>query len=372
MRRQAALATLAGLISFGAVAHESAPGIMITGDGMEGMKPMRADGHAPIGVMGDHMHHKGEWMISYRFMSMHMDGNRIGNDDISPDEIVTSVPNRFAGMPGQPPTLRVVPTEMDMEMHMFGAMYGVTDSLTLMAMGMYVDKEMKHTTYMGGMGTTELGTFTTDSKGFGDTTLASLIRLFEGDMHKLHLNLGVGLPTGSITKRDSVLTPMGGRPTLRMPYPMQLGSGTFDAKPGITYNGRWGDITWGAQYMSDLPIGTNDEGYSLGDKHELTAWAAFQWVPWLSTSFRLDAMSQDDIDGIDDQIVAPVQTANPDNIGGERVDALFGFNLMGQSGVLRGHRVAVEFGVPIYQHLNGPQLETDYLVTVGYQKMLHF
>jgi len=26
----------------------------------------RPDGHAPISVMGDHTHHKGEWMFSYK------------------------------------------------------------------------------------------------------------------------------------------------------------------------------------------------------------------------------------------------------------------------------------------------------------------
>ena len=35
---------------------------------------VRADGHAPIGVMGDHLHKRGEWMLSYRFMRMNMEG----------------------------------------------------------------------------------------------------------------------------------------------------------------------------------------------------------------------------------------------------------------------------------------------------------
>lgn len=43
----------------------------------------RPDGHAPIGVMGDHTHKTGEWMFSYRYMQMHMDGNRDGTDHFS-------------------------------------------------------------------------------------------------------------------------------------------------------------------------------------------------------------------------------------------------------------------------------------------------
>ena len=78
----------------------------------------------PIGVMGDHMlHKKGEWMLSFRYMYMDMGGNRIGTDRVSSDFIVQNVPNRFFGMPMQPPTLRIVPTEMTMDMVMFGAMW---------------------------------------------------------------------------------------------------------------------------------------------------------------------------------------------------------------------------------------------------------
>jgi hypothetical protein len=69
----------------------------------------RADAYAPIGVMGGHHPHRG-LMLSYRYSHMGMEGNLIGDDSVSPDSIVTTVPNRFFGIPGQPPTLRVVPT----------------------------------------------------------------------------------------------------------------------------------------------------------------------------------------------------------------------------------------------------------------------
>lgn len=50
------------------------------------------------------------------------------------------------------------------------------------------------------------------------------------------------------------------------------------------------------------------------------------------------------------------------------MDLLFGINLAGQPDtVLGGHRIAVEAGVPVHQDLNGPQMETDWLVTAGYQ-----
>ncbi len=143
-------------------------------------------------------------MLSYRFMRMWMEGNLIGDDSVSPDTIVTTVPNRFFGMPGQPPTLRVVPTEMGMNMHMFGAMYGLNDTVTIMGMVPYIEKDMHHITYAGPVGTTHLRTFSTETDGIGDVSLTALIGLYDAKTANgaQHLNLlfGFSAPTGSITE----------------------------------------------------------------------------------------------------------------------------------------------------------------------------
>lgn len=327
--------------------------------------PVRADSHAPIGVMGDHMHKKGEWMLSYRYMRMEMSDSRNGTDDLSTADILAT-PNRFFGTPGQPPRLRVVPTDMTMEMHMVGAMYAPSDWLTLMVMGSYVEKEMDHVTY-NPPGTTQIGTFTTSTSGIGDTKVSGLIRLFEQDGAHVHFNAGLGLPTGSIDETDRVLTPMGATPVLRLPYPMQLGSGTVDLLPGVTYTDRSGDLTWGAQASGTIRMGENSENYALGNAGKLTAWTAYQWAPWISTSLRVTGETQGKVDGIDPAIVAPVQTADPDNHGGEIIETALGVNLTGQSGVIRRHRLAVEASLPVMQDLNGPQMERDWGLMLGWQ-----
>ena len=196
---------------------------------------VRADSHAPIGVMAEHVHLKGEWMLSYRFMSMDMDGNRQGNDRVSPDDIVTSEPNAFFGQPMQPPTLRVVPLDMRMNMHMFGAMYAPSDRVTLMAMANIVEKTMDHVTYQGGTGTTVLGGFRTKTNGPGDTSLLALVSLMNQPDRKLHLIAGLSLPTGATDETGTILTPMNMQPEVRLPYPMQLGSGTFDPIVGASF-----------------------------------------------------------------------------------------------------------------------------------------
>lgn len=327
-----------------------------------------ADDHMPIGVMGDHTHDKGEWMFSYRYMHMSMSGNRKGTEGVDAATIATTEANRFFGMPGQPPTLRVVPTEMTMDMHMLGVMHAPADWLTLMAMGMWQEKSMDHLTFAGGMGTDVLGKFTAKSEGWGDTNLSALIRLYQDDVHHLHLNAGVSLPTGSIDEQAAVLAPNGATPRLRMPYAMQLGTGTYDLLPGLTYYGDRGPWAWGAQYSAEIRLqDDNDEGYAWGDKHQLTAFGSYEWAQWISTSLRLIGTTQDSLEGIDPQIMAPVQTADPNNYGGDVLALAFGVNLLGVKGPLTDHRVAIEATAPFYRDLNGPQLETDWTVTVGWQ-----
>lgn len=356
----------AGLVCTAAAAPASAEqAVSIHKHGVTGAS---ADGHAPIGVMNDHMHKAGGIMLSFRYRHIDMDGNRIGTDDVDPATIATTIPNRFFGTPGQPPTLRVVPTSMTMDMYMAGVMYAPADWLTLMVMGNYTVKEMDHITFAGGAGTTVLGTFTTKSDGIGDTKLTGLFRLYDDAMNHVHLNGGFSIPTGSIDETSAVLAPTGATPVLRMPYAMQLGTGTFDFLPGVTYTGHADQWAWGAQYAAELRLESeNSEGYAWGDKHSLTAWGSYEWARWISTSARLLGTTQGTIDGIDPNIVAPVQTANPDFYGGDAISVLLGVNLIATEGALRGQRLAIEAGMPVYQNLNGPQLETDWTITAGWQ-----
>ena len=324
----------------------------------------RPDSHAPIAVMGDHIHKQGELMFSYRFMHMSMAGNRDGNDSLSPVEIATTVPNRFANPPMMPPTLRVVPLDMSMQMHMFGAMYAPSDRVTLMGMINYVEKEMEHLTFAGGMGETELGRFTTKSSGIGDTTLSALIRVFDHGHDKLHATLGISLPTGSTDETATVLTPMNMRPELRMPYPMQLGSGSYDLITGLTWSRSGDRFGGGGQWRSTLRLADNSDDYRLGDEHTLTGWLSYALTHAVSASARVSYYDRGNIDGMDPLIMAPVSTADPDRQGIQRFD--FG---LGANWVMPGnrHRLALELIAPVSERLDGPQLETDWQLVLGWQ-----
>lgn len=312
----------------------------------------RADSHAPIGVMADHTHKAGEWMLSYRYMVMQMDGSRDGTDRVGDSAV------RGDGF-------MVVPTEMTMQMHMFGVMYAPTDWATISVMVPWIRNSMEHTAGM------PLGSvnFKTSSEGLGDIKVSGLFTLWHEGHHTMHATMGLSLPTGSITEKDR--TPMG---RVRLPYPMQLGSGTLDLLPGVTYT--YQEDTWsaGAQASGVVRLGRNDEDYSLGDRFAATGWFAWLWCDAFSTSVRLNYEQWFDIDGRDGsfpingmtgEFVAP--TMDPTRRAGQRLDLLLGVNLYIPDGPLKGHRLAIEGGMPIHQRLDGPQLETDWLLTVGWQ-----
>ncbi len=329
-------------------------------------RDIRPDAHAPISVMGDHLHEKGEWMFSYRYRQMSMDDLSDDGDSLSPEDIASSVSNPFFGAAGQPPTLRVVPTDMTMDMHMLGFMYAPSNRVTLMVMGQYVQKDMNHITFQGPSGINRLGTFKTRSSGLGDTRVSALIGLQKRANRTTHLNLGVSLPTGSSEETDQVLAPTGMQPTLRLPYPMQLGSGSYDPILGLTHTEFREGYSFGGQWTSILRVEDNDHSYRYGDQHTATGWIAWQANRQLSLSSRLSWNSQGDVDGRDALIVAPVQTADPDRQAGRRWDLGLGLNWSGQ-GDWRGHRVGLEWLIPIDQDLDGPQLETEWTATLGYQ-----
>ncbi len=58
-----------------------------------------------------------------------------------------------------------------------------------------------------------------------------------------------------------------------------------------------------------------------------------------------------------------VPTADPNRRAGKRLDLLFGVNVFAAAGALDGLRAAIEGGLPVYQSLDGPQLETDWMLS---------
>jgi hypothetical protein len=315
----------------------------------------RPDSHAPIGVMGDHTHNKGEFMFTYRYMYMYMDKMRNGTDNLSINNVLKD--------------FMVTPKNMTTQMHMFSAMYGLNDTVTLMAMLPYVMKEMEHQNRTG-------VNFTTNSSGFGDVKVGALWRLYAFEAsslgsHRFHLNTGISLPTGDINPTDN--TPLGNNSLL--PYPMRLGSGTVDLLPGLTYAGARNDVTWGVQALGTVRLGHNQQGYREGNRYQLNTWGGYRWAQWISTSVRFNWQQWHNIKRKDGQLqttVGPmniplVPTADPDRQAGKRLDVMGGVNILFPEFMGLENHLNVEAGAPVYQDLDGPQLRQAWSFWAGWQ-----
>ncbi len=304
-----------------------------------------------------HTHPAGMWMINYKFMHMNMDGLRDGTTDVSSGDVGFRRGKQYNYM--------MIPTSMTMDMHMGMLMYGITDRLTVMAMANYQENKMRMLMDMGPM-----RPITEDppmrTRGLGDTELRGMYKINK----YLVGSLGVSFPTGSIDEDFNTM-----RKTFRAPYDMQLGSGTYDLKPALTYNGLSADgkWNWGAQAQYTWHTAENWNDWRYGDNLKVTTWLQRALGPFTSWA-RLAFNSTGRIRGEDPEIRklnhpltgmgAPMPDADPANYGGQRLDGL-----IGASFTKGPFSLGVEGGIPFYQYVNGLQLKADWMINAGAQVM---
>ena len=303
----------------------------------------RPDGHAPISIMGDHYHKKGEFMFSYRFMPMWMDGSLKSTDDISNEEIYQN----FMGSP----------QKMNMNMHMIGVMYAPSDRITLIAMGNYISNSMDLSTRMG-------VDFTTESRGLGDITIGSLIKIMNKQKQSLHSNISISIPSGNIDQRDDM--PAG--ENMPLAYPMQLGSGTWDPSFGLTYLGQSNTFSWGAQSMYKFRLGENNENYSFGNRFDIIGWGAVKVSDYFSFSTSLSYFEIEKINGLRADLNPMMMPLfNTANSGRSQIDLGLGANFFVSKGSLKNLRIGAEIKIPAYQKVNGIQMKNNLMATFGIQ-----
>ncbi|MDQ8198808.1 hypothetical protein QEH56_11640 [Pelagicoccus enzymogenes] len=321
---------------------------------MSAAKSGRADSHAPIGVMGDHLHRGGEYMLSVRHMTMSMEGHRQGENSLTSHEVFAAGFSSAA-------------TRMDMDMSMVGFMYAPSDSVTLMLMTNYLEMDMDMVMNphadMGGMHDDHGGhgmDRSHSTSGWGDTSLTALVKGWEYGKQKMHWNLGLSAPTGSVAEMMHASF---------QPYGMQLGSGTWDAKVGATYSGLGEGFGWGAQVLGTIRLEDEGEsGFGRSDALEASVWGSWLVDASWSLSGRLKYSAEGPLDG---HYNGPHAHSAPPhfqaNYGGDILEAIVGLNYLWTDGALRGHRLALEYGQPIYQQLNGVGMNREDTLTLGWQ-----
>ena len=301
----------------------------------------RPDGHAPISVMGDHLHKKGEFMLSYRFMQMKMEGNLSSSESISNVDIYQNY--------------MVAPQAMHMKMHMLGFMFAPSNKLTLLLMVNYLNNDMDLITKMG-------VDFTTKSSGLSDLKLGGLLKLWNKNKQTLHANFGLSLPTGNIDQRDD--TPMAANSPLA--YPMQLGSGTVGPFLGGTYLDQGNKSSWGIQSVFDFKLGENAEGYTRGNRFNFISWYSLKLTKNISISSSLSYSKITKIKGKDPDLNPMMMPLfNTLNSGRTQFDLGLGTNLYFPK--LKGIRFSAEVKKPLSQSVSGIQMKNKLCAVFGVQ-----
>tara|TARA_B100001996_G_C18602075_1_gene570230 strand:- start:15 stop:1061 length:1047 start_codon:yes stop_codon:yes gene_type:complete len=321
--------------------------------------------HGPIGVMGDHFHEKGELMISLRVSNMEMKKNIFNGTTISDKEILNQ-PNPFSQLQKK---LSVIPKKMTMKMIMLGAMYAPSDKITLMTMAMFEDKEMTLGTHSMMMNRKFLGSFETSSSDISKISLSALYKLKENNKSRWHLTLGLEKSVAQDTKKGKVLTPMNMESSMILPYGMQNGDKSWRIIAGLTNVIKLNNYIIGNQFISNSVI--DGKEWYFGNKWQYNLWFQGLFNDKASYSIRLNYNEEDNINGRNASIMAPVQTANPVNYGGEILNLGLGFNFI--TNIFGGNkfdRFGIEFIQPLDQEKNGLQMKDKFKIMIGFQKSL--
>jgi len=296
---------------------------------------------APVGVHGDHVHGKGTLMLGLARMNMSMDGNIQGSSDIDAAGI-----GAIAGY-----NAMMAPKTMDMQMDMLHVMYGLSSKLAVMAMVPTIESEMlmNNDAVMNG-------------NGLGDIGLGLSYQAKNDKSTELVYSLTVNLPTGSIDE-----TMANGNTA---PYPMQTGSGSYALVPTVTYIKKNSYYAMGSQVEATMQLNDNEQDYKLGNKYMAQAWFSYAASKSVALSARLQYNSKENISGADTRtsgIMSP--TADEDSQAYQNALAYYGINYEAKSGVLKGHSIGLEYGVPVYQNADNIHMKWDNSLIVSWEKV---
>lgn len=274
--------------------------------------------------------------IDYTYSETGMTGNRDGSHKISTDDILAQ-------------GYMMAPKEMRSRTHTISANYQFMPAFGL---GVVVPYHLKRMTHTDGMMMDE----DMKSEGLGDVKIIAHSEIAKG----FSAHYGVSLPTGSTKEKYH---------GEKLEYMMQNGSGTYDPILKLSYETAPTDWQFGADAGTILRFGKNSQGYRLGNEYDASIWARRNINPNLSITAGLEGSKWENIKGEDDDLDPMMNPANdPNKHGGEKIDFVVGFDAGLFPQTVEGVKLGAELGIPIYQRLDGPQLESDYHLMVRLRK----
>lgn len=293
-------------------------------------------------IFESHLHNKNEWMFIYHYTFFHKSDLALGEDTISDEEGFKKY--------------QVVPSFMDIHSYMFHLMYSPTSNLTLSIKMSYLDKEMKNITKQG-------NTFISKTEGINDASISLNYKIFEfneGKTSKYWYGVSqLNVPTGSIDEKTE---------TAILPYTMQLGSGSYRLKVGLGYTEITDDALWGSILSFSSSLKKNNANYKYGDDFQFKLWYQREIINDLSFNFDVNYFNEGSMEGEDLRLDRTMSsTADYYNYGFKRIDLSLGFTWLIKSSQKMHHIVGIKYTHPLWQDVQGIQLQTQMNATLYWQ-----
>jgi hypothetical protein len=281
----------------------------------------------------------GQMRLAYSFERIHAREIFVGSRDRTQSEVLSG------GFYQQ------APEELNVTIHDFELAYAPHPRVTLVFGMPFVVKELKRLSVTGARSENQ-------TDGVGDLQFAVIVPFIKKGRESSQLHVGFRAPTGSIRR---------GGDERREPYDLQIGNGTWDLEWGWTYRGERDAFSWGGQLYGIHPVGTNGLHYREGSRFNASIWSAVNLFAGLSTSLRLGIEKRNNIRGFDRSLdlAEDGPSSNDKARGGFRLDLNPGVSLVIPK--LNHQKLSVEFVVPLYHDLDGPQLGREWSLKAGWQ-----
>tara|TARA_R110002126_G_scaffold128103_1_gene270512 strand:+ start:7495 stop:8685 length:1191 start_codon:yes stop_codon:yes gene_type:complete len=309
----------------------------------------RRDGEPPIGIaMSEENLPAGTSALRVRLSRTSFDG--LGNSRRD----VTSAQAFAAGF-------TVAPTSMTVNRAEFEYVHGFNERWTIWGVLPVVEKELDADINGG-------GTSTSKTSGLGDVRLGGNYLFHEDESQRVNFSIGVTLPTGEFDGRDTY----GAVANALLPYAMQLGGGTFDILPSAGWVRLQDGWSMGARAWGRFPIGKNSDDWAISREFDADFWASRELSQELTGMLRLNAQWWGDIQGNAAGLNltnSPLEDSGFQ--GGSRLNLIGGiiWDLDARTAPA-ANRLELEIGVPIDQRLDGPALQREWSLLLGWKLSL--
>lgn len=341
----------------------------------------KPDEHAPISIMGDHIHKHKEFMFSYRKMIMNMNGNYFFNGWHYNNSNMMKISDIYDF------GYNYYSQKMIMKMDMIGMMYGVSDKITMMIMLNFIQNDMQMNKLVDIRANTDDGHSHSEMKmdhstiGIGDPSISFMISLYNQNKLKIHTNIGLSLPFGDITTNHKMGMKMHNHDheilghdheVMRNAYGMQLGSGTVDPKISLTAIKYLKNLSYGSQIGGLFRLFENKSGYSKSSNYYINSWLSKNINSSLSISSTLIYKFLTSISGKDDLIIEMTSPeSDVKNSSNQLLMSGIALNYLFSNSTLNGLRLAIEFQSPVMWFNNGVKMKLDNQITIGAQYSIH-